>query len=247
MSILQSPRAFLLVHCRTFAGICIVVTATVFLVIFSGELQRFYHGLFQLHEQTGPFFYLLFAALLVFALLTSIFPASLFGVVAGMLFGMVAGFMICAASLLAAALIAFVFARYFFHTASRRIAARFLDLDRLEARLAKQGWYYALMMRAAPIAPFAITSYGLGLMPITLGEYLLTTLATFPFLFVCVYFGSIGAFLIGAGGSIDRIAIWRLALLFSAATLLLGAMRYSLPTLIRRMLGRKLGPDIDSP
>jgi uncharacterized membrane protein YdjX (TVP38/TMEM64 family) len=154
-----------------------------------------------------------------------------------MLFGLAKGFAICGSSLLAAAIIAFVFARYFFRSASRRIAAKVLDLDRLETRLAKHGWRYALMIRASPIAPFGITSYGLGLMPITLREYLLTALAALPFLFVCVYFGSVGNFLIGAAGEIDRGAIGRLAVAFSAATVLLGIVVYLLPKFIRRMLG----------
>ena len=233
---------FLLVHRRPIVGVCILITAAVLLVMFSGELQRFYRDLFQLRERNAPVFYLMFAALLVLVFLTSIFPASLFGVLGGMLFGTIAGFAICAGSLLAAALIAFVFARYFFRSASRRIAARFLDLDRLEVRLPKQGWRYVLMIRAAPIAPFAITSYALGLMPITFGEYLLTTLAAFPFLFVCVYFGSIGRFLIGASGEIDRAALSQLVLAFSVATVLLGIVSYLLPKLMRRILG----PHLDS-
>jgi hypothetical protein len=43
-------------------------------------------------------------------------------------------------------------------------------------------------------------------MPITLSEYLLTTLAIFPFLFTCVYIGSVGGFLVDAGGQVDRAA-----------------------------------------
>jgi hypothetical protein len=59
-------------------------------------------------------------------------------------------------------------------------------------------------------------------MPITLREYLLTTLAALPFLFVCVYFGSVGGILISTAGEIDRSAIGRLAVAFSAAIVLLG-------------------------
>jgi uncharacterized membrane protein YdjX (TVP38/TMEM64 family) len=237
MRLVRLLRDFLLVHRRAVAGMCILIAAGVLLALFSGELESFYRNLFRLHESNAPFFYLTFSALLVLAFLTSFFPASLFGVVSGMLFGLAKGFAICGSSLLAAAIIAFVFARYFFRSASRRIAAKVLDLDRLEARLAKHGWRYALMIRASPIAPFGITSYGLGLMPITLREYLLTTLAAFPFLFVCVYFGSVGNFLIGAAGEIDRGAIGRLAVAFSAATVLLGIVVYLLPKFIRRMLG----------
>jgi uncharacterized membrane protein YdjX (TVP38/TMEM64 family) len=87
------------------------------------------------------------------------------------------------------------------HRAIAGVCACFLDLDRLDTRLAKQGSHYALMIRAAPIAPFAITSYGLAPTPITFGEYLGTTLTALPFLFVFVYFGSIGRLVIGAEGA----------------------------------------------
>jgi uncharacterized membrane protein YdjX (TVP38/TMEM64 family) len=125
------------------------------LAFFFRPMEGFYRDLSRLQERDAPFFYLTFSALLILAFLTSIFPASLFGVLGGMLFGLVKGFALCSGALLAAALIAFAFARYFFRTASRQLAAKVLDLDRLEARLAKHGWRYALMIRASPIAPTA--------------------------------------------------------------------------------------------
>jgi uncharacterized membrane protein YdjX (TVP38/TMEM64 family) len=234
-------RDFLLVHRRAAAGMCILITAIVLLVFFSGQVEGAYRDLFRLQEHNAPIFYVTFAALLVLAFLTSILPASLFGVLGGMLFGLATGFALCSVALIIAALIAFVFARYFFRSASRKLAAKVLDLDRLEARLARHGWRYALMIRASPIAPFGITSYGLGLMPITLRDYLLTTLAALPFLFVCVYFGSVGGVLIGGAGEIDRAAIGRLAIAFSAATVLLGIVTFLLPRFIRRLLGPRFG------
>ena len=245
MRVIRLLRDFLLVHRRAVAGMCILIVAAVLLVSFFGELEGSYRDLFRLQERNAVLVYLMFAALLVLAFLTSIFPASLFGVLGGMLFGVVKGFALSAAALLAAALIAFVFARYFFGAASRRIAAELVDLDRLEARLARHGWRYALMIRASPIAPFGITSYALGLMPITLRDYLLTTLAALPFLFVCVYFGSVGGFLIKAG-EIDRSAIGQVAVGFSAATVLLGIVSYLLPKLIRRMLDPERRSAVDS-
>jgi uncharacterized membrane protein YdjX (TVP38/TMEM64 family) len=245
MRVIRLLRDFLLVHRRAVAGMCILIVAAVVLVSFFGELEGSYRDLFRLQERNAALVYLMFAALLVLAFLTSIFPASLFGVLGGMLFGVVKGFALSAAALLAAALIAFVFARYFFGAASRRIAAELVDLDRLEARLARRGWRYALMIRASPIAPFGITSYALGLMPITLRDYLLTTLAALPFLFVCVYFGSVGGFLIKAG-EIDRSAIGQVAIGFSAATVLLGIVSYLLPKLIRRMLDPERRSEVDS-
>src|SRR5262249_2454648 len=148
---------------------------------------------------------------------------------------------ICSAAIMVAAVIAFLFARCFFRSASRRIAAKVLDLHRLEARLSTHGWRYALLIRSAPIAPFAITSYGLGLMPIRFVEYLLTTLATLPFLFTCVYIGSVGGFFVSLSGEIDRPAIWRLALVFSAVTFILAFFTHFLPRLTRWAL--RLSPD----
>jgi uncharacterized membrane protein YdjX (TVP38/TMEM64 family) len=237
MRLVRLLRDFLLVHRRAVAGMCILITAAVLLAFFFRPMEGFYRDLSRLQERDAPFFYVTFSALLTLAFLTGIFPASLFGVLGGMLFGLVKGFALCSGALLAAALIAFAFARYFFRTASRQLAAKVLDLDRLEARLGKHGWRYALMIRASPIAPFGITSYALGLMPITLREYLLTTLAALPFLFACVYFGSVGGILISTAGEIDRSAIGRLAVAFSAATVLLGIVTFLLPKFIRRLLG----------
>jgi uncharacterized membrane protein YdjX (TVP38/TMEM64 family) len=246
MHLVRLLRDFLLVHRRAAAGMCILITAAVLLASYSGQVEGAYRDLFRLQEHNAPVFYVTFTALLVLAFLTSIFPASLFGVLGGMLFGVAKGFALCSAALIVAALIAFVFARYFFRTVSRKIAARVLDLDRLEARLAKHGWRYALMIRASPIAPFGITSYGLGLMPIALRDYLITTLAALPFLFVCVYFGSVGGILIGSAGEIDRAAIGRLAIAFSAATVLLGIVTFLLPRFIRRLLGPHFKREADA-
>jgi uncharacterized membrane protein YdjX (TVP38/TMEM64 family) len=227
-------------HRRALLGVTIVIAAGILLISSSLELQQLYRSLFQIQQRNTLSFYMMFSALQVLAFLTSIFPASIFGVLAGMVFGLVRGFVISTASILVAALIAFVFARYFFRAASRRIATKVLDLGRLEARLSKQGWRYALLIRLAPIAPFGITSYGLSLTPIKFTEYLLTTFATLPFLFTLVYIGSIGGFLISVGGEIDRGAIWRLALIFSAVTLALALFTYFLPKLVRWILGFNL-------
>jgi uncharacterized membrane protein YdjX (TVP38/TMEM64 family) len=228
------------VHRRVIFGLTILLAASILLVLSSSELQRLYRDLYQLQERNTLLFYLTFSALMVLAFLTSIFPASIFGVLAGMVFGLVKGLAISSGSILVAALIAFVFARYFFRAASRRIAAKVVDLARLEARLSKHGWRYALLIRSAPIAPFAITSYALSLMPIKFNEYLLTTLASLPFLFTCVYIGSVSGYVVSEGGGIDRGAILRLALTFSAATLTMGLFTYLLQRLVRWVLGPNL-------
>ena len=144
-------------HHQAILGVFILLAAGILLVLSAFDLQQYYRDLFELQERNTLAFYLTFSGLMVLAFLTSVFPASIFGVLAGMAFGLIKGFAISCGSILVAALIAFVFARYFFRTASRHIAAKVLDLDRLEAQLSKHGWRYALLIRSAPIAPFGIT------------------------------------------------------------------------------------------
>ena len=116
------------------------------------------------------------------------------------------------------------------------------DIERMEDRLSKHGWRYALLIRSAPIAPFGITSYALSLTPLKLSEYLLTTLATFPFLLTCVYLGSSGAVIVNQGGQIDGASMKSLAFLFTGVTLAFWLVTRLLPKLLLRILP----PDIDS-
>ena len=115
-------------------------------------LQHGYQRLVWMQQANAAAFAVSFAAMFVAAALTSLFPASLLGVAAGAAFGFAAGFALSAASLLTAALIAFLVGRYFFRAAGRRAVARFVDLDRIEARLARHGWRYALLLRSAPMS-----------------------------------------------------------------------------------------------
>ena len=178
-------------------------------------------------------FYCLFVSLLVVASLTSILPASILGVFSGAFFGIAEGFLVSAASLMLAALIAFGFARYFFRSISRGAVAKFIDLEALEANLARSGWKYVLLLRLTPIAPFGITSYGLGLTSISWGHYLLTTFGTFPFLLACVYVGKVSGMIIGSHGEFDRALLWRLTVLFTIGAILV-ALALHLPRLLRR-------------
>ena len=95
MHLARLLRDFLLVHRRAAAGMCILITAIVLLVFFSGRGGGRYRDLFRLQEHNAPIFYVTFSALLVLAFLTSILPASPFGVLGGMLFGLATGFALC--------------------------------------------------------------------------------------------------------------------------------------------------------
>jgi uncharacterized membrane protein YdjX (TVP38/TMEM64 family) len=222
-------------HRRVVLGGVLLIALGVAVIMFSWELQNAYIQLFQLQERDGFVFCASFIGLLIVACVTGIFPASILGVFAGALFGLVKGFAISAGSLIIAALLAFFFGRYFFRATSRRIVSKVVNIEKLEASVAKNGWRYALLIRLAPIAPFGITSYGLGLTPIPFLQYIWTTAGSFPFLLVCVYLGSVGEVLVHHGGDIDRRLMWELSLLFTVVAMLLGLTMHFLPKLARRL------------
>jgi len=143
-----------------------------------------------------------------------------------------------------AALIAFGFARYFFRSISRGVVAKFIDPEALEANLVRSGWRYALLLRLTPVAPFGITSYGLGLTPISWCHYILTTFGTFPFLLACVCAGKASGMIIGSHGEFDRALLWRLTALFTIGAMLVALAIRHLPRLLRRA-GMADAPDGD--
>lgn len=223
-------------HRRALFGGVFVLTSAIGLILLFPQLRDYYHQLFFFQEKDSLVFYLSFVALLLLASLTSIFPASILGVFAGVLFGLVKGFALSAGTIMLGALVAFVFSRYFFRTVSRRLVAKVIDLDKFEDRLSRYGWRYALLLRLAPLAPFSITSYALALTPIPLGQYLLSTLASMPFLIVCVYLGSVGGVVIKTTGNIDGELLWRLVVMFSVAAGAVAVAMHLLPRLARRLL-----------
>lgn len=204
------------------------------LAFFSAGIEAAYYSLFHFQERDTLAFYSLFVGLLVVGCLTSILPASILGVFGGAFFGIADGFLISAASFMFAAMIAFGFARYFFRSISRRVVAKFIDLEKLEENLASSGWKYALLLRLTPIAPFGITSYGLGLTPISWYHYILATFGTFPFLLACVYVGKASGMIVGSHGEFDRTLLWRLIALFTIGAVLVALAMRLLPRLLRR-------------
>jgi uncharacterized membrane protein YdjX (TVP38/TMEM64 family) len=236
MNMLRRLAAQILEHRRAVFGGILVLASAITLGFFFTQIRDFYQQLFLFRETNSLGLYLSFAALLILACLTSIFPASIIGLLAGMVFGMGKGFALSAGSIMIGALLAFVFSRYFFRTVSRRLVAKVIDLDKLEANLARNGWRYALVLRLTPLAPFSITSYALALTPIALGQYLLSTLASLPFLLVCVYLGGIGGVVVNAEGNLDGEVLRQLAIMFSVASVFIAIFMYWLPRLARRLL-----------
>ena len=218
---------------KAWLGGLLAVAACAALCTFSVELQHLYQQVVGWRNAHTAVFVGSFFALFILAALTSVFPASILGVAAGAAFGLPLGFALSALALVIAAVIAFVAARYFFREVSRQLLSRFVDLEALETRLRRHGWRYAMFIRLAPLAPFGITSYCMGLTPLALGQYVITTVGTFPFLFACVYLGSVGR-IVQNGASGDTLL--KLAALLTLGAVALAIAVRLLPSMLKRWL-----------
>jgi len=84
------------------------------------------------------------------------------------------------------------------------------QLSSFDGQIRNQGWRFVCVLRLSPVAPFAATSYALGLSSITLGDYVAGTLASLPSLLVYVLAGAAvrtGASAWGGGEKSFRIAL----------------------------------------
>jgi uncharacterized membrane protein YdjX (TVP38/TMEM64 family) len=88
------------------------------------------------------------------------------------------------------AVIAFLLSRSLLRPFVERKLSGAPHLSNLDGQIRNQGWRFVCALRLSPIAPFAATSYALGLSSIALGEYLAGTLASLPSLLVYVLAGA---------------------------------------------------------
>jgi uncharacterized membrane protein YdjX (TVP38/TMEM64 family) len=149
-------------------------------------------------------------------------PASLVGMAAGAAYGPVTGFIVAACGLMAGALAAFGLSR----TAFRPFLALRLKKHRawnsFEDSLTRDGWRMVCLVRLSPIMPFALASYGFGLLPVRTADYVIGSLASLPALALYVMAGHLAHIGLSAGGS-GKIFISVLSGAGVVATLILGA------------------------
>jgi len=126
----------------------------------------------------------------VLVAISGFLPASLVGVSAGAAYGVRLGFAAAAISTLIGAVIAFLLSRSLLRPFIERKLSGTPQLSSLDGQISNQGWRFVCALRLSPVAPFAATSYALGLSSIALGEYLAGTLASLPSLLVYVLAGA---------------------------------------------------------
>lgn len=127
-------------------------------------------------------------ALMVLIASTGFLPASMIGIASGTIYGLFGGFFISTFATLLGAWVSFVISRSFLRGVFEKIFMRRGRMQLLGDEVVKHGWRFVCLLRMSPIMPFAITSYALGLSPISTRDYTLGTIASLPALFgyVCV-------------------------------------------------------------
>jgi uncharacterized membrane protein YdjX (TVP38/TMEM64 family) len=129
-------------------------------------------------------------------------PGSLLTLAAGAVFGLLEGtvYVLIGASLGATG--AFLVARYL---ARSRIEARLEGRPRFRAidrAVSHEGLKIVTLLRLAPIFPFNLLNYALGLTRVRLSHYLLACLGMIPGTFLYVYYGkALGSLAAVAGGA----------------------------------------------
>jgi uncharacterized membrane protein YdjX (TVP38/TMEM64 family) len=133
-------------------------------------------------HKAGPVGWVAFAAVQAAVAMIGIVPASLLGIAAGAVYGLAIGFSLAAIGTLLGGWLAFWFARSLLRSWVERLIARRASgrLDRLSGEIERDGWRFVCLLRVSPVMPFALTSYALGLSPITGRDYLIGTLAALP-------------------------------------------------------------------
>ncbi|MCO5165376.1 MAG: VTT domain-containing protein [Planctomycetes bacterium] len=148
-------------------------------------------------------------------------PGSALTLAGGAVFGPLAGTAIVSVASTIAAALAFLLARTVARDAVERAARDDPRLAALEQAVGEGGWRVVALLRLAPVVPYSVINYALGVTPVRLAPYVIATwVAMLPGTFVNVYLGHIGRTglidarsplewaLLGAGGAAGLAIVW---------------------------------------
>lgn len=172
-------------------------------------------------SKTGVSGLVVVIALMILIASTGFLPASLIGVASGTIYGIFGGFLISTFATLIGAWVSFAVSRSFFRSIFERLFVRRKRIQRLGDEVVKHGWRFVCLLRMSPIMPFAITSYALGISPISSRDYTLGTIASLPALFGYVCIGWLARDSIGVKTAGAHYLQWAIFGVGIAATLFL--------------------------
>ena len=131
-------------------------------------------------------------------------PALFYAIPAGAVFGFGWGLVAAVAAALASATLAFLLARHGLRRRIERAARRSTTFKQVEAAVKKEAWKVVALLRLSPVMPSGAKSYFLGLMRVSLLDYVTATAAgMLPGLALKVYIGAAGRGALTEGGALN--------------------------------------------
>jgi len=133
-------------------------------------------------------------------------PGSLLTLAAGAIFGLVEGTVTVFIGATVGSCLAFLVARYVARGAVERRIAGSEKFAAIDKAVAGEGLKIVTLLRLAPIFPFNLMNYGLGLTRVSFRDYAIASVGMIPGTFLYVYYGkAIGSIAaVAAGTEIER-------------------------------------------
>lgn len=132
------------------------------------------------------------AFILIYNLATLLLiPGGLLTIGGGVLFGLFWGTIYVFIAAILGATCAFLIGRYFSRNWVIKQMEKYPVFQEIETAIMREGWRIVLLARLSPILPFNLLNYALGIMQISLRDYILGSLGIIPGVIMYVYFGSL--------------------------------------------------------
>ncbi|GMH40384.1 hypothetical protein BSKO_08288 [Bryopsis sp. KO-2023] len=166
---------------------------------FKEDISMFLNAFTTQVKEMGPSGYVAFAGLYI-VLETLAVPATPLTLTAGYLFGQLPGTLVVSSASSAAAVIAFLIARYAVRDKVLDMAAGNKQFNAIDKAIKKDGFKFVFLLRLSPLLPFAASNYLYGLTSVETGPYFLASfLGMLPGTWAYVSAGSVGRDILSGG------------------------------------------------
>lgn len=156
----------------------------------------------------GPWGAVIFVAAFV-AFTLVLIPSTALTLTAGYLFGPSYGTVLVSLASTIGASLAFLISRYLAQPYAKAKLQQYPKLESIEKQVSSEGIKLVLLLRLAPLVPFTVLNYALGVTDISFVSYIFATwIGKLPGVFSSVYVGSTGRSIDAAtrAGGIDKVS-----------------------------------------
>ena len=163
----------------------------------------------QIVRSYGPYGPVIFILAYVAATLVLI-PSTALTLAAGYLFGPVFGLLWVSLAATLGATLAFLISRYLAQPYAKAKLQSYPKLTSIEEQISAEGVKLVFLLRLAPLVPFTVLNYALGVTDVSFSSYVVATwLGKLPGLFSQVYLGSTGRSIDAATSSkgLDKVSL----------------------------------------